>query len=269
MERDFEAAVRASLQEINQRLSDIEEGVRRIESCSSLMPSNSSRPSSPIPPLSFRHSTSTLDHVILASSEANSASSTGFLSSSPKEAVLDKAKLESYVEETFMQTCFPDEQEIGNIVRHITMDLPYLGAKNVTPQVREWFRKQREYMTHRINTVCQNVLKQGEAKVVQFLKDLGNDEACDRIAIKAKLRTKNPVEIRQFVREKIAAFFDKVNLKPKAEDTPEEDGDDCDGQCSLDEMMDKLDSAIAGIKANSSSPGSNKKKSKKREREED
>ena len=84
--------------------------------------------------------------------------------------------------------------------------------------MREWFRKKREYMAHRIFTICIGYLKRGpEAFAEMSSRTLASDEELDRLFSQCNLEIANDPMRRAFVREKVKAFRDGLTSQ---EDQP-------------------------------------------------
>lgn len=70
--------------------------------------------------------------------------------------------------------------------------------------MKAWFRKQREYLTVKVNNECIKLMKRKNGnQVVECV--LEKDEWCDKIF--NKILINDDEERRQFVREKMAKYF--------------------------------------------------------------
>src|ERR1700722_5039187 len=91
------------------------------------------------------------------------------------EAVLSgQGEVDIFVEEKatmlLQRSPYPSPTQLLSVATEISQRHGGPEVDQVVSKLKSWFRKQREYMTHRINTVCMNKLKQGEVEACLFLR---------------------------------------------------------------------------------------------------
>jgi hypothetical protein len=131
-------------------------------------------------------------------------------------------QLNSYADGTLKKmTLYPSKSEIK---KHVSDYIQTHGLvkseKQLHIDVRKWFRKRREYMTHRINTVCHNQLKLGRQTFVTFCQTILEDDAeCIRWASECRIEAESEQEGLEFFRKKVHLFSKRQHISDDAEQT--------------------------------------------------
>ena len=158
-----------------------------------------------------------LSASVSTSSATSSGRSTPVLDLSGLSAKDAKSKMRDMVSRSsrpvLQRTAHPTKTDLNGVVDRLTEVLPAYSRKELMKRVREYFRKQREYMNSRIDTSC-HVLLQGrlnlgqpdtERRVMDQIE--GDDELVDSIVTRAQLDVSNQENARIFVLQRVRHLF--------------------------------------------------------------
>jgi hypothetical protein len=110
------------------------------------------------------------------------------------------------------ETAHPSFSQIADIVNQLKTSLGSAAKsdKKIRSNVREWFRKRREYMATKVYRCCERLLPKFATgnNMNEFLKSIqANKPLIGLIMIESKLPMKFEEERIQFVKEKIADYY--------------------------------------------------------------
>lgn len=143
-----------------------------------------------------------------------------------------------YCQVLLKRTAYPSLDELSRLQLAITSafekefgsSVPLPSASSLRSQIKEWFRKRREYMSFKIYSVCDKMMEgwweaalaelddnqQGiavtYAQVVQFI--VYSDEHIEVLRQLARLPITNPDMSKAFIRKRVEDYFYKI-CEPK------------------------------------------------------
>jgi hypothetical protein len=99
------------------------------------------------------------------------------------------------------------DADLESAVQICLLHFPECSRDELKSRIREWFRKHREYMTHRIDTHGKkNYRLRTRQEVMAELADIRN---IDRIRQECSLELKADQEAREYVLERVSSYFDR------------------------------------------------------------
>ena len=102
--------------------------------------------------------------------------------------------------------------DLERIVTECQRTFPHSSRSALNQLVREWFRKRREYMTHRVYNHCNKQYRMRDGKEV--LKSLrGNAQALDEIREECRLDVTDVNAARDFAYDRVESFFERRKTK--------------------------------------------------------
>lgn len=115
-----------------------------------------------------------------------------------------------FASSTLTRTAYPLEQDLQEIVQDLQAAYPDLDADQLLSKVKEWFRKQREYMTHRISTAIRKQLKNRALDAKDFYQGaMTNNDFLDKAFEQSRIQIKDHANRREFIRSKIKSYYER------------------------------------------------------------
>lgn len=125
--------------------------------------------------------------------------------------VLTCEYIETHAKSVSKRTLHPTNEHIEKITSSIQSDGHFQVERSVIrKRVRNWFRKQREYMSYRINSKCKASMSMGREEFIEMYKKvMDSDTDCLQFAKECKIEVEQKDQAIEMVREKMNAFYKK------------------------------------------------------------
>ena len=96
--------------------------------------------------------------------------------------------------------------DVERIITECQRTFPHASRAALGQLIREWFRKRREYMTHRVYNYCNKHYRLMEGKeVLNMLRN--NEQALDAIRDECRLDITEVTASRDFAFDRVESFF--------------------------------------------------------------
>jgi hypothetical protein len=127
--------------------------------------------------------------------------------SQPDNSGPRRTDLDPYLLPFLVRSPYLTPEQMAFVMPEMQRAFPLAKKERLESLTREWFRKRREYMTHRINAYCDRMYcMQVEADVLPYLQS--DELQLDEIAWKCKLDvTECQEEARAYVLERVTSYF--------------------------------------------------------------
>ena len=104
----------------------------------------------------------------------------------------------------------PEDAMFDRIIAECQRIFPHETRQRVVSKIREWYRKRREYMTHRVYNYCNKHYRMQDGKqVISSLRT--NDAMVDVIREECSIDVGDDEEARKYVIDRVASFFERRN----------------------------------------------------------
>ena len=106
----------------------------------------------------------------------------------------------------------PAEDILKAIISEYQRAFPHTNCTKLNSRIKEWYRKRREYMTHRVYNYCnKNFRLRDGQEVLEMLR--GNAQVLDEIREECKLDVTDAHAAREYAYDRVESFFNR--RKPK------------------------------------------------------
>ena len=130
---------------------------------------------------------------------------------------LSRTDLDPFLEHLIQRSPYINETQLPQATREIRRAFPYVEPSLIGKAVKEWFRKRREYMTHRVFNYCnKNFRMQDSGEVLCKLK---NDiDMQDFLRRSCNLDVVDDTAARNYIIERVESFFSTRETKKRPRD---------------------------------------------------
>jgi hypothetical protein len=107
--------------------------------------------------------------------------------------------------------------QLPQITLEIRRVYPYLDPSLIGKTVKEWFRKRREYMTHRVFNYCNKNfrMQDGQHVLAQLRRDVAMQDAVRR---DCNLDITDDLAARSYIIERVESFFSTREGRKRSRD---------------------------------------------------
>ena len=104
----------------------------------------------------------------------------------------------------------PEDNMFDRIIAECQRIFPHATRQRLVSKIREWYRKRREYMTHRVYNYCNKHYRMQDGKqVINVLR--ANNAMVDSIREECSIDVENDEEARKYVIDRVESFFERRN----------------------------------------------------------
>jgi hypothetical protein len=146
-----------------------------------------------------------------SSSNSNNNNHSRIQSTSGGSSTIQRADLDEFLSPFLEQSPYaPDGNTFEQIITDCQRLFPNESRQRIISKIREWFRKRREYMTHRVYNYCNKHYRMQDGKqVIDTLRT--NSAMIDTIREECSIDIGNDDEARDYVIDRVESFFERRN----------------------------------------------------------